>query len=81
MRIQADSTNEEVAELLKALLADENHPKATRQCADIAIVLALPGTVTVRSVCDRKWLPRLDGEASRHWRRAQVSSSPNSFIC
>ncbi len=32
--------NEEMAELLKALSADDDHPKAPEECADVAIVLA-----------------------------------------
>lgn len=36
----AARANEEMAELLRALTADENHPKAAEEIADIVIVLS-----------------------------------------
>lgn len=35
----AARANEEMAELLRALTADDNHPKAAEECADVVIVL------------------------------------------
>lgn len=36
----AARANEEMAELLRALTADDLHPKAIEECADVVIVLA-----------------------------------------
>ena len=35
----AARANEEMAELLRALSVDDNHPKAAEECADIVIIL------------------------------------------
>lgn len=53
----AARSNEEMAELLRALTADDNHPKAAEEVADIVIVLYRLATrlgVDLHDEIDRK---------------------------
>lgn len=53
----ASRSNEEMAELLRALTADDNHPKAAEEVADIVIVLYRLATrlgVDLHDEIDRK---------------------------
>jgi NTP pyrophosphatase (non-canonical NTP hydrolase) len=64
----AARANEEMAELLRVLTEDDNHPKAAEEIADIVIVLyrlAARLSVDLHDEIDRK----MQINRSREWRR------------
>lgn len=64
----ATRANEEMAELLRALAADDKHPKAAEEIADVVIVLYRLATrleVDLHEVIDRK----MATNRNREWNR------------